>query len=97
MLAYMEHDYYEVEGTEVTSEEFYKYTEALRNMEKTKDIDFEEELVEKKLVGWFDGGRIISFGESWHRTNINGNDYLVRLFMKEYGFVIKKQNWWMVV
>ena len=47
MLAYMEHDYYEVEGTEVTSEEFYKYTEALRNMEKTKDIDFEEELVEK--------------------------------------------------
>lgn len=30
-LAYMEHDYYEVEGVEVTAEEFYRYTEALRN------------------------------------------------------------------
>lgn len=27
----MEHDYYEVEGVEVTAEEFYRYTEALRN------------------------------------------------------------------
>jgi len=27
---------------------------------------------------------------------INGNDYLVRLFMKEYGFVIKNKidGWW---
>lgn len=47
----MEHDYYEVEGTEATSEEFYKYTEALRNMEKAEDIDFKEELVEKSLLG----------------------------------------------
>ena len=46
-LAYMEHDYYEVEGTEVTSEEFYKYTESLLNMEQVEDIDFEEELLEK--------------------------------------------------
>ena len=46
-LAYMEHDYYEVEGTEVTSEEFYKYTESLRNVEKAESIDFEEELLEK--------------------------------------------------
>jgi len=51
ILAYMEHDYYEVEGTEVTSEEFYKYTEALLNVEKAEDIDFEEELIEKNLLG----------------------------------------------
>lgn len=47
----MEHNYYEVEGTEVTFEEFCKYTEALLNMEKAEDIDFEEELVEKSLLG----------------------------------------------
>ena len=51
ILAYMEHDYYEVEGTEVTSEEFYKYTESLLNMEQVEDIDFEEELIEKNLLG----------------------------------------------
>ena len=50
-LTYMEHDYYEVEGTEVTSEEFYKYTESLLNMEQVEDIDFEEELIEKNLLG----------------------------------------------
>ena len=51
-LAYMEHDYYEVEGVEgveVTAEEFYRYTEALRNMENAEAINFEEELIEKNL------------------------------------------------
>ena len=47
----MEHDYYEVEGTEVTSEEFYKYTKSLLNMEKAENIDFKEELIEKNLLG----------------------------------------------
>lgn len=30
---------------------------------------------------------------------INGNDYLVRLFMKEYGFVIKNKidGWWYII
>lgn len=51
VLAYMEHDYYEVEGTEVTSEEFYKYTKSLLNMEKAENIDFKEELIEKNLLG----------------------------------------------
>ena len=48
-LAYLEHDYYEVEGVEVTAEEFYRYTEALRNMENAEAINFEEELIEKNL------------------------------------------------
>ena len=35
------------EGEEVTAEEFYRYTEALRNMENAEAINFEEELIEK--------------------------------------------------
>ncbi len=37
------------EGEEVTAEEFYRYTEALRNMENAEAINFEEELIEKNL------------------------------------------------
>lgn len=50
-LAYMEHDYYEVEGVEVSSEEFYAYTEDFVNAERVEDIDFTEEMLEEKLLG----------------------------------------------
>ena len=50
-LAYMEHDYYEVEGVEVSSEEFYAYTEAFANADQVEDIDFTEEMLKKNLLG----------------------------------------------
>lgn len=50
-LAYMEHDYYEVEGVEVSSEEFYAYTESFVNAEQAEDMDFTEEMLEEKLLG----------------------------------------------
>lgn len=50
-LAYMEHDYYEVEGVEVSSEEFYAYTESYVNAEQVEDMDFTEEMLEEKLLG----------------------------------------------
>lgn len=50
-LAYMEHDYYEVEGAEVSLEEFDNYTETFLNTEQVEDIDFTEEMLEKNLLG----------------------------------------------
>lgn len=50
-LAYMEHDYYEVEGVEVSSEEFYAYTESYLNAEQVEDMDYTEEMLIEKLLG----------------------------------------------
>ena len=51
-LAYMEHDYFEVEGKEVSSEEFDQYTEDFINTEEqVEEIDFTEEMLEKNLLG----------------------------------------------
>lgn len=50
-LAYMEHNYYEVEGVEVSSDEFHAYTESYINAEQVEDIDFTEEMLKEKLLG----------------------------------------------
>lgn len=50
-LAYMEHDHYEVEGIEVSSREFYAYTEPIANAEQMETMDFTEEMLCKILLG----------------------------------------------
>lgn len=50
-LAYMEHDYFEVEGTEVSSGEFYDYIAPYNDAEPVQSMDFTEELLEKALLG----------------------------------------------
>lgn len=50
-LAYMEHDYFEVEGEEVSKEEFFAYTESIIKAERMETIDFTEEMVDKTLLG----------------------------------------------
>lgn len=50
-LAYMEHDYFEVEGKEVSSEEFFAYTEPFANGEQIEDMDYTEEMLDKTLLG----------------------------------------------
>lgn len=50
-LAYMEHDYFEVEGIEVTSQEFFAYTETFANSEQMETTDFTEEMLDKILLG----------------------------------------------
>lgn len=50
-LAYMEYGYYEVEGVEVSAEEFDNYIETFLNTEQVEDIDFTEEMLEKNLLG----------------------------------------------
>ena len=50
-LAYMEHDYFEVEGKEVSSEEFFAYIEPFVNGEQIEDMDYTEEMLDKTLLG----------------------------------------------
>lgn len=46
-----EKSYYEVEGREVSSDEFYAYAEQLRDLEEAETFDFTEDLLEEKLLG----------------------------------------------
>lgn len=50
-LAYMEHDYYEVEGVEVSKEAFYAYTKPFTEAEQMKTMDFTEEALNEILLG----------------------------------------------
>lgn len=49
-LAYMEHNYYEVEGVEVSLEEFSAYTEPFVKAEQIESMDFTEEMLDKILL-----------------------------------------------
>lgn len=49
-LAYMEHDYFEVEGKEVSSEEFFAYIEPFAKGEQIEDTDYTEEMLDKVLL-----------------------------------------------
>lgn len=46
----MEHDYFEVEGKEVSSEEFFAYIEPFANGEQIEDMDYTEEMLDKVLL-----------------------------------------------
>lgn len=50
-LAYMDGDYFEVEGVEVSADDFFAYTEPLANAEQIENIDFSEEMLNKILLG----------------------------------------------
>lgn len=50
-LAYMEGDFYEVEGVEVSEEEFFAYTESFVKAERIEQMDFTEEMLDKILLG----------------------------------------------
>lgn len=50
-LAYMDGDYFEVGGVEVSSDEFYTYTASLLETEMMEDMDFTEEMLDKVLLG----------------------------------------------
>ena len=50
-LAYMEHDHFEVEGVEVSSEEFFAYTEPIAKAEQIESMEFTEEMLDKILLG----------------------------------------------
>lgn len=50
-LAYMEHDYFKVEGAEVSEERFFEYVEPINKAELIKDMDLTEEMLDKILLG----------------------------------------------
>lgn len=50
-LAYMEGEYFEVEGLEATADEFFAYTETFVKAEKIENMDFTEEMLNKILLG----------------------------------------------
>ena len=50
-LAYMEGDYYEVEGVEVSEEKFFEYVEPITKAELIEEMDFTEEMLNKVLLG----------------------------------------------
>ena len=50
-LAYMEGEYFEVEGVEVTADEFFAYTETFAKAEKMETMDFTEGMLNKILLG----------------------------------------------
>lgn len=52
-LAYMNGDYFEVDGAEVSSDEFYAYTASLTDTEKINGMDFTEEMLDEVLLGDF--------------------------------------------
>lgn len=52
-LAYMNGDYFEVDGAEVSSDEFYAYTASLTDTEKINGMDFMEEMLDEVLLGDF--------------------------------------------
>ena len=53
-LAYMERDYFEVEGREVSSEEFFAYTEPFAKGEQIETVDYTEEMLDEMLLGHLD-------------------------------------------
>lgn len=57
-LAYMDVDYFEVEGVEVSSDEFYAYAETLTKAERMKSMDFTEEMLDKILLGDLEEGEL---------------------------------------
>lgn len=50
-LAYMNHDYFEVEGKEVSLEEFLAYIEPFAKGEQIERADYTEEMLDKILLG----------------------------------------------
>ncbi len=53
-LAYMDGNYFEVGGVEVSSDEFYAYTASLNETEMMENMDFTEEMLDKILLGDLD-------------------------------------------
>ena len=49
-LAYMENDYFEVQGKQVSSEEFYEYVRTYEEMELVQSWDYTEEELERFLL-----------------------------------------------
>lgn len=55
-LAYMDGDYFEVEGVEVSSDEFYAYTSSFIETEMIETLDFTENMINSALLGNLDEG-----------------------------------------
>lgn len=58
-MAYMDSNYFEVGGVEVSSDEFYAYTASLMETEMMVEMDFREEILDKTLLGDLDEGILL--------------------------------------
>lgn len=50
-IAYMDGDYYEVEGVEATQEEFSNYMESINDIELVETMEFTEDMLDTSLLG----------------------------------------------
>lgn len=72
-LAYMEHDHFEVEGIEVTSQEFFAYTETFANSEQMETTDFTEEMLDKILLGSLREEEFVCVTKNGEKFSIDGD------------------------